>query len=272
MNKMQTNLIKEHYDKVSPYYQKFWGNHLHHGYYLSGNESKEKAQENLIKVLVNKANIKKQSEVLDIGCGVGGTSVWLARNCGCKVTGITISPIQVKIAKNISSFETFKFKPNFIIADANNLNFNKKYDILWAVEMTSHLNKRKEFFKKCVQLLNKNGKLIIADWFKNSDLDKEKIEKYIIPIEKGMLVSLWTSKDYLKILTDNGLNIKYHKDISQNVKKTWEIGLDIIKKKEFWILAMKNGKEFIQFLKAFDSMKKGFDSGAFTYEIMVLEK
>ena len=82
---MQTDLVKEHYDKVSPYYQKFWGNHLHHGYYLSGNESKEKAQENLIKVLVNKASIKKQSEVLDIGCGIGGTSVWLARNYNCKV-------------------------------------------------------------------------------------------------------------------------------------------------------------------------------------------
>src|SRR3989344_937216 len=110
--------IKEHYDKVSPYYQKLWGNHIHHGYYITGKESKEEATENLIKLLVSKSRIKNNSTVLDIGCGVGGTSVWLAKNYGCKVTGITISPIQVEIAKKLCANKKLDFKPDFLVADA----------------------------------------------------------------------------------------------------------------------------------------------------------
>src|SRR5437868_11418618 len=94
---MQSNLteaIQEHYDLASPYYEKLWGKHLHHGYYKTGRESKEEAADNLIKYLVGLVGIREGARVLDVGCGIGGTSVWLTEKLGCKVTGITISPIQ----------------------------------------------------------------------------------------------------------------------------------------------------------------------------------
>ena len=240
--------IKEHYDKVSPYYQKLWGNHIHHGYYVSGKESKEGAAENLIKLLVSKAQIKKNSNVLDIGCGVGGTSIWLAKNYGCKVRGITISPIQVEMAKKLCKNEKLEFEPEFFVSDANNLNLKRKYGVIWSVEMISHLENRKDFLAKCAEGLEVGGKLIIADWFRDSGLNKKKTEDYIVPIEEGMMVSLWTSKDYRGILEMNGLKLRYYEDISNNVKKTWDICLDIIKKKEFWGLAIKYGGGFVYFL------------------------
>jgi|SRR3989344_8770111 len=271
-NGLLKNKIKRHYDFVSPYYQKLWGEHIHHGYYLNGKESKEKATENLIKLIVSKAKIKHHSKVLDIGCGVGGTSIWLAKNYDCDVTGITISPVQVRMAEKASRVIKISNMPHFFVFDANNLNLKGKYDLLWAVEMISHLEKRKEFFNNCSRLLKKDGKLCIADWFKKENLTEKEESKYIEPINDRMMVSLWTSKEYISELEKNGLKLIYHKNISNEVKKTWDICLNIIKKKEFWDLAIMHGMEFVNFLKAFQDMKKGFDSGAFRYEVIIFEK
>ena len=61
--------IVEHYDIVSPYYRSLWGEHIHHGYWIRGDESKEKAQLQLIEYLAQLANVKPGSDILDIGCG-----------------------------------------------------------------------------------------------------------------------------------------------------------------------------------------------------------
>ena len=67
--------IVEHYDMVSPYYRSLWGEHIHHGYWIRGDESKETAQLQLTEYLAKLANIPDGAEVLDIGCGFGASSL-----------------------------------------------------------------------------------------------------------------------------------------------------------------------------------------------------
>jgi len=50
--------IREHYDTVSPYYRTLWGEHLHHGYWITGKETKEEAQLALTKYLAEHSQIK----------------------------------------------------------------------------------------------------------------------------------------------------------------------------------------------------------------------
>src|SRR5206468_12635722 len=90
--------IIEHYDLVSPFYRSLWGEHLHHGYWTRGDESKEKAQLQLIEHLAQLANVQPGSDILDIGCGFGATSLYLAKQFNAAVTGITISPVQAEMA------------------------------------------------------------------------------------------------------------------------------------------------------------------------------
>ena len=97
--------IIRHYDVISPYYRSLWGEHIHHGYWIRGDESKEKAQVQLIEHLAQRANVKQHSDVLDIGCGMGASSLHLAKTYQANATGITISQVQVEIANEAAAVE-----------------------------------------------------------------------------------------------------------------------------------------------------------------------
>ena len=114
--------IIEHYDLVSPYYHSLWGEHLHHGYWIRGDESKEAAQVQLIEHLAGLAEIKQGSRMLDIGCGFGASSIFLARKYGIRTTGITISPVQVDIANRAAAKANVDAK--FLLMDAEALQFS----------------------------------------------------------------------------------------------------------------------------------------------------
>jgi tocopherol O-methyltransferase len=266
----QTASIQEHYDLASPYYEKLWSKHLHHGYYETGRESKEEAAERLIELLVERARVPKGARVLDVGCGIGGTSIWLAQNLGCDVTGITISPVQVEMATEAARH--LENRPTFLIDDANALSVRGVFDIVWAVEVISHLSNRDLFFKRMTERLAPGGKFCEAAWLKDENLSARDEEKYIRPIEEGMLVSLPNFSEYRRHIVDNNLRLMYYEDISSKVAKTWDICLDIARDKALWELASRHSKEFISFLKSFKAMRNGFKTGKFRYAIMVLEK
>src|SRR6202795_4403077 len=108
--------IIEHYDVVSPYYYKLGGEHLHHGYWIRGDESKELAQQQLIEHLARLARIPQGAGVLDVGCGFGASSVYLCKQFGATSTGITISQVQVEMASAGAAKE--KAHARFCLMDA----------------------------------------------------------------------------------------------------------------------------------------------------------
>src|ERR1700675_1262661 len=124
--------IIEHYDVVSPYYRSLWGEHLHHGYWIRGDESKEKAQLQLIEHLAQLAGIKRGADILDIGCGFGASSLYLAKHYNATVTGITISPVQVEMAIQAAAVQRLDAK--FFLMDAEAMHFHIQFDVPWFVE------------------------------------------------------------------------------------------------------------------------------------------
>lgn len=265
-----TAKIQEHYDLASPYYKDLWGPHLHHGYYETGKESKAEAAEQLIKLLVQRANISKGARVLDVGCGFGSTSIWFTQNMGCKVTGITLSPVQIEMATDAA--RELKNKPTFMLHDANDLSMTDTFEVIWAVEVLSHLSNRAEFFKRAANLLVKGGIICEAAWLKDQDLGRGDEERYIRPIEEGMLVDLPNLAEYKGHFDSNDLRLRHYEDISSKVAHTWDVCLDITRDRTLWRLAYEHSKEFVSFLKSFKAMRNGFKSGAFRYALMISEK
>ena len=74
---------------------------MHYGIWDNSTKSHKQALLNENGVLAEIANITANDSVIDFGCGYGISDLWLADNKGCKVTGITIDPVQITFAKKL---------------------------------------------------------------------------------------------------------------------------------------------------------------------------
>ena len=204
---------------------------------------------------------------MDIGCGFGGSSLYLTKKYDASTTGITISPVQVQMAKEAAVKANLDV--SFLLMDAEDMQFAQPFDLLWSVESISHYHDPKKFFASATKLLKPGGCFALTDWFQKESLSIADKRRFIEPIEKGMMVELRGMNDYSDFLVANGLHVVHRQDLTLNCAKSWDIGLDIIKDKTFWSLAAKLGAEFVTYLKAFRAMRAAFASGDFVYGLFV---
>ena len=262
--------ILDHYNRVSPYYRSLWGEHLHHGYWIRGDESKETAQVQLIEHLAQAAAIPRGAKILDVGCGFGASSIYLARKYGADATGITISQVQVGIANQAAAKTGVDAK--FLLMDAEAMTFEDSFDVVWSVESISHYQDIPGFFASAAALLRQGGTLAITDWFKKKGLTPREHKKFLHDLEHGMMVELQTMEDYAGHLAAAGLEVTHSEVLNKHCAKTWDFCLDIIKDKALWAAAVQNGADFVRFLRAFKDMRAGFASGNFVYGLIVAKK
>lgn len=262
--------IRDHYDRISPYYRSLWGEHLHHGYWTQGNETKEQAQVQLVEYLARLAKIPSGATILDVGCGFGASSIYLAQKFDARATGITISPVQVDMANRAASRAQADAK--FLCMDAEAMTFEQPFDVIWSVESISHYSNVEKFFATAAGLLKPGGTMAITDWCKKPGLSSREHKKYLEPIEKGMMIEMHTVEHYEKLMRENGLQVVQTEVLNKQCAKTWDLSVDIIKNKEFWKIAASYGTEFVYFLKSFRTARNAFRSGEFVYGLLVAKK
>ncbi len=265
-----TKDVSAFYDFASQYFRTLWGEHFHHGYWIRGDETRETAQNQLVDRLAKFAAIKPGAKILDVGCGMGASSVYLAKNYEAVPTGITISPIQVQMANELAERE--KVKAKFLLMDAQDITLDEPFDVVWSIESISHYQRKDGFFASAAPLLKSGGTIAITDWFKKENLDHATNDKFIRPIEKGMLSELATMQDYEKWIEANGLRVTHAEVMNENCAKSWDTGLEVLKNKELWRVAMQQGVRFVRFLSAIRAMRNGFSSGNFVYGLIVARR
>jgi len=262
--------IRQFYDLVSAHFQELWGEHIHHGYWISGEETKEEAQIQLIDHLAQASNLRPGSKLLDVGCGTGGSSIYLAKRHNVEATGITISPIQVGLANRAAAEAAANAK--FLLMDAEAMQFEEMFDVVWSVESVSHYQDIAGFFASAAKVLKPNGTVALIDWFKKPNLNPADYKKKILPIEKGMLVELETMQEYEVWMKSGGFKIIKSEILNNNCAKSWDLAVDIVKKKSLWKLAATHGLILVDFLRAFRALRAGFASGDFVYGLVVAQK
>jgi tocopherol O-methyltransferase len=262
--------IREYYDVLSPYYSELWGEHIHHGYWIEGNESREAAQIQLVEHLAKTAGIALGSKILDVGCGMGASSIYLAGHYQAQVTAITISPVQVEMAKRAAAKENVPAK--FLVMDAEAMDFDESFDVLWSVESISHYKDVRRFLASAAKLVKPSGIMAVIDWFRRDDLSERQHAKYIAPIEQSMLVKLHTMGDYCGWMEENDLHVTTRAVLNEKCGRTWDISVEILKDRKLWELAAKKGPQFLTYLRGFRAMRAGYSSGSFVYGLLVARK
>lgn len=263
--------IAQHYDELSPFYKDIWGVHIHHGYWKDGTERKEEAQEQLIKELLARANIKNGCRILDVGCGLGGSAVFLSEHLNAHVTGITISPAQVELGNALARQRGADVR--IIRMDAEALELDDSFDVVWSVEAISHLSSRGDFFRSIGPVLKDGGQLVIADWLKSPTATAEQERRFLAPVERAMLVpGLETPDVYADYIRRAGINVTLIEDLSPHVLKTWDIAIELIRSPALWKFAATRGKDVLAFMEGFAAMRAAYRSKALVYGVLIGQK
>ena len=145
----------------------YWGDHIHLGHYGSPPHTKDfrAAKLDFVHEMVRWGGLDRLAAgttVLDVGCGIGGSSRILARDYGFRVTGITISPEQVKRAQELTPPE---IPAQFQQDDAMNLSFSDaSFDVVWCIEAGPHMPDKAVFAQELLRVLKPGGILVVADW------------------------------------------------------------------------------------------------------------
>ncbi|KXA95874.1 hypothetical protein AKJ65_00010 [candidate division MSBL1 archaeon SCGC-AAA259E19] len=122
--------------------------------------------------LISSENIKKGSNVLEVGCGTGNYITAICQTVGASSYGIDPSEEMLKKARARTGEVLFKKEK------AENLDFEDCFDLIFSVDVIHHLDSPSQYFEKAYESLNKDGKICTvtdSEWIIEN---REPLSKY----------------------------------------------------------------------------------------------
>ncbi len=248
-----------------------WGEHIHHGYWENG-ESIERAQIKLMERLAEKAQIARGARVLDIGCGLGGSALWLADRYECYVTGLTISPVQARMATKKAKSKGLANRVKFLVTDANTWQPQpESVDVVWIMESSEHFKNKKDFFARCARALKPGGVLAVCAWLRGEQSENE--QQLVATIAEAMFsASLDTLSQYAEWMRQANLEVETAKDVTRNVVPTWEYCARMAERLPLrWLLHFADAPTQ-RFVKSFPLMTEAYANGAMAFGLFIAKK
>jgi cyclopropane fatty-acyl-phospholipid synthase-like methyltransferase len=209
---------------------RIWGDYnnlaYHMGYYDKTTSSHEESLLKMNQIVFDIAKIKQNDLVLDAGCGVGGSVIWLAKSKGSKVIGISLVGNEIELAKKFSQENNVDNLTNFKVMDMTNTDFdNRSFDVIITIESLCYVINKSNFVREAFRILQHDGRVIVTDYFSKDEVSKEE-HYYIQQINKSSFIDICSQNEFQNILKENGFrNIQLH-NLSYNVKKSYESGID----------------------------------------------
>ncbi|KAK4572109.1 hypothetical protein RGQ29_030507 [Quercus rubra] len=280
--------IAEFYDESSGVWEDIWGDHMHHGFYdpdstvdVSGHRA---AQIRMINEALQFAGVsedptKRPKSVVDVGCGIGGSSRYIASKFGAKCQGITLSPVQAQRANALAAAQGLSDKASFQVADALEQPFpDGQFDLVWSMESGEHMPDKAKFVNELARVTAPGGTIIIVTWCHR---DLAPTEESLQPWERELLNKIcdsfylpaWCSTaEYVKLLQSLSLQDIKAEDWSQYVAPFWPA---VIRSALTWkglTSLLRSGWKTIKGALAMPLMIKGFKKDLIKFAIITCRK
>jgi len=222
MKKFTNKEIADYYDQTVTHYRTLWDlNHslaIHYGIWEPGIKTFRQSLENTNRVLAEKAGVRKTDYVLDAGCGVGGSAIYLAKRFNCRVKGITISEKQVRQANENAGKHDLSSLLSFENKDYCNTGYdNKSFTLIWALESIGTAADKKAFIKESYRILKPGGHLILADYFKTGNLNTDNNRIIKSWLNNWAISDLDTVEDFRNKLREAGYKNIIIGDYTKNI-------------------------------------------------------
>lgn len=267
--------VAKFWDQLSEGWRTIWGPHIHHGYYEdSDNLSPLAAQEKLIKKLTDLLVIKAADQILDVGCGMGGSSLYLAKHYQVQVTGVTLSPKQVELAseqalKDKITGVQFKVDNAMSLASCADHSF----DLVWSLESCEQFYDKNQFIQQAMRVLKPGGSLMLATWCSNQEeYENQQAKRYQKLCLAYDLPYMPTMDYYARRLKENGFVVKDVLDWTPYVEKSWDIGVSLTHAYSLFQLFKMVGWRGLRFAFQLKLMQRAFKEGFVKYGVFVAVK
>jgi tocopherol O-methyltransferase len=274
--------IQSFYDASSGLWEQIWGEHMHHGYYgPTGTVRKDRrqAQIDLIDECLRWANVTQVADILDCGCGIGGSALELATRFNARVTGITLSPVQAKRATERAEAAGLAGDSapcaQFQVANALQTPFaDESFDFIWSMESGEHMPNKAGFLQECHRLLKPGGKLLMVTWCHRPT---DSLAGPLTSAERGQLNWIYqvyglpyvlSLPEYQTIAENVGFQQVQTADWSQAVAPFWD---EVIASAFSWEAVtglIEAGPETIQGALALWPMRQGLYGGLIRYGLL----
>lgn len=221
--------IIQYYDLTKVHYQRAWdlseSRSMHYGFKNKSSDSFRDSLQNMNWAMADYVGINKHDRVLDAGCGIGGSSFFLANEYACKVTGISLSKDQIEEAR--VHLEELKLEElEFMVADFTDLPFeDSSFDVIWALESLVHCENKQNFFKEANRVLKPGGKIILGEYLRNNRSYSKKEEALLTKwLNAWAIKEIDYISDYEKLVLNLGYNAIKHKNITENIRySSWRM-------------------------------------------------
>lgn len=253
---IHTNKANEqHYELPARFYELVLGSHLK---YSSGHWKNAKdlssAEEEMLELTCRRANIIDGMEILELGCGWGSLTLYLARKYpSSKITAVSNSHSQAEFINTKASEERLN-NIKVITSDINVLEMEKQFDRIISVEMFEHMRNYELLLAKVSSWMKPDAKLFIHI-FTHKELaykfdvvdDTDWMAKYFF--SGGIMPSHWLLDEFKHLL---------------KIEESWlNSGIHYSKTAEAWLENLKKNRQEI--LKLFRTVYPGNELKWFVY-------
>lgn len=285
---MSNNLyqdIREFYDASSGLWESIWGEHMHHGYYgRNGNYrlDRRQAQIDLIEELLLWAGYDENNlpqNIIDVGCGIGGSTLYLAEKFGSNATGITLSPVQASRATERAIAAGLDSRVNFTVANALEMPFeDNSFDLVWSLESGEHMPDKTKFLAECYRVLKPGGKMIFATWCHR---ETDSVAGDLTPSEVAHLKEIYrvyclpyviSLSEYWAIATECGFKNLQADDWSTAVEPFWQVVIDSAIAPQAIAGLFQAGWQTIQGALSLNLMSRGYARGLIRFGLICASK
>lgn len=203
-------------DAIAAIHRQLWGPGVR-----TSRASFEYLNQLVIAALQPALSLSPSPRLLDLGCGLGGTTTWAARNLNTPVVGVTVSEAQVIRAKErAAGMGLTPEECQFIQGDFHALPEIGMFQGAWAVESFIHSIVPARFFEQAVKHLTPGGRLVIADDFLTTgEVLSKQAARWVNAFQTGWYApALMTVAQAQELANEAGFTLVEHQDLTPYIR------------------------------------------------------
>lgn len=177
--------IRALYDAWSPEFLAAAGSTFQSGLIKRSAESREDPDDST-RICAEAAGLVDGEHILDAGCGIGGpASALLTGYPNCTLEGVTLSPVQVSIAGDLTAACGVRDRANFRVADYHALPFeDASFDIVFFFECTGYSPFPAAMYAEAARVLRPGGRVYVKDVFRRASTLTEEEEARMVAFDQ----------------------------------------------------------------------------------------